>query len=121
MLYVWVALGSGGGGVLRYALDLWVRSRFGDTAPWGILVANLLGSFLIGVVMMAIRDPTLRLTLATGVLGGFTTFSTFSLHTVQFAQSGRWGMACMYPALSVAGGILGCLAGLALAEGLRRP
>lgn len=97
-----VALGGGLGAALRYGLDSWimrvVRSRAaarGDTRssyPWGITVVNLSGSFVLGLLLGAgIGWPL----LVTGVLGGYTTFSTASLDSLRLARERRYGAAML--------------------------
>lgn len=109
-----VFLGAGLGGVLRHGVN-GAALRFGQAFPWGTLTINVVGSVLMGVVTgwFALRGgpPQARLFLATGVLGGFTTFSTFSLEAVTLIERGDWGAALAYVLVSVLAGI----AGLALA------
>jgi len=81
------ALGSGG----RYLVASWMADRFGTTFPWGTLTVNIAGSFLIGLIATLADErssvgPGMRLFLIVGVLGGFTTFSSFSLETLRLAQ-----------------------------------
>lgn len=106
----WLAVAVGGalGSVLRYLCTLLVQS------PWATLAVNLLGSFLIGAcapLLASNEQPLLRLLLVTGILGGFTTFSAFSLDTLQLLQLGEWGRALFYAAGTVSGAWLACLAG----------
>lgn len=109
-----VFLGAGLGGVLRHGVNL-AALRLGATFPWGTLGINVAGSVLMGIVAgwMALRGgaPQARLFLATGVLGGFTTYSTFSLETVTLIERGAWGAALAYVLVSLLAGI----GGLALA------
>lgn len=109
-----VFLGAGFGGVLRHGVNL-VALRLGQNFPWGTLGINVLGSVLMGVVTgwFALRggSPQARLFLATGMLGGFTTFSTFSLEAFTLVEGGEWGAALAYVLVSVLAG----LGGLALA------
>lgn len=109
-----VFLGAGLGGVLRHGVNL-AALRLGSSFPWGTLGINVLGSVLMGAVTgwFALRGgpPQARLFLATGVLGGFTTFSTFSLEAFTLIERGDWGAASVYVLVSVLAGI----AGLALA------
>lgn len=96
-LYFWIFFGSGLGGVARFALSGLVAHRFGETFPWGTFVINVTGSFLIGFVA-TLTDPesrilvgsTARQFLMTGVLGGYTTYSSFSLQTMALARDGEW-------------------------------
>ena len=81
------ALGSAG----RYLVGLWMVNRFGPTFPWGTLIVNVVGSFLIGLIATLADDrgrigPEARVFLVAGVLGGFTTFSSFSLETLRLAE-----------------------------------
>ncbi len=100
-----VALGGALGASLRYlATLLW-------PAPWGVLAVNVLGSFAIGA--LAVRLPAAPAPfLVTGVLGGFTTFSAFSLDAVRLAEGGRLGAATLYVGGSVALSLGACAAGL---------
>jgi len=96
-LYFWIFFGSGLGGVARFALSGLVAHRFGETFPWGTFVINLTGSFLIGFIA-TLTDPegrilvgsTARQFLMTGILGGYTTYSSFSLQTLALARDGEW-------------------------------
>lgn len=111
-----VALGGALGSVLRYLCGLLVQQ------PWATLAVNLLGSFLIGVCALYFAsggNPLLRLLLVTGILGGFTTFSSFSLDSLQLLQLSEWGRASLYVFGNVAGGLLACWAGFLLAGVLR--
>lgn len=109
-----VFLGAGLGGVLRHGVNL-AALRLGSGFPWGTLGINIVGSVLMGVVTgwLALRggSPQARLFVATGILGGFTTFSTFSLETVVLMERGEWPAALAYVLVSVLAGI----GGLALA------
>lgn len=109
-----VFLGAGLGGVLRHGVNL-VALRLGSGFPWGTLGINVVGSVLMGLVTgwLALRGglPQTRLFLATGLLGGFTTFSTFSLEAVTLLERGEWPAALAYVLVSVLAGI----GGLALA------
>ncbi|MCS7255157.1 MAG: fluoride efflux transporter CrcB [Thermomicrobium sp.] len=104
MQVVLVALGGALGATLRYLVTSWVQQRV-DFFPWGTLVVNLLGSFLIGVVLeLTVRgflSSQARLFLAVGLLGGFTTFSSFSWETLALLEDGD-----VLPALLYAGGSL---------------
>ena len=109
-----VFLGAGLGGVLRHGVNL-AALRLGSGFPWGTLGINVVGSVLMGLVTgwLALRGgpPQTRLFVATGILGGFTTFSTFSLETVTLLERGEWLAALAYVLVSVLAGI----GGLALA------
>jgi len=96
-LYLWIFLGSGLGGLARFALSGLVAHRYGETFPWGTLVVNVLGSLIIGF-FATLTAPDGRLFVGasarqfvmTGLLGGFTTFSSFSLQTLALARDGEW-------------------------------
>ncbi len=121
----WLALLAGGGigATLRYALSIWVDQRMLSSFPWGTLSVNFLGCFLIGLFVTGLEQrglasPVLRLFLISGLLGAFTTFSTFSLETLHLIEAGRLPLA----AVNVASGVLVCLlaaaAGVSLARNL---
>lgn len=96
-LYFWIFFGSGLGGVARFALSGLVAHRFGETFPWSTFVINVTGSFLIGFIA-TLTDPegrilvgsTARQFIMTGILGGYTTYSSFSLQTMTLARDGDW-------------------------------
>jgi CrcB protein len=96
----------------------------GPAFPWGTLGVNVSGSFLMGVLVAALERGTLppefQALLAVGILGSFTTFSAFSLETLALLQDGAWGRALAYALGSLALGLLGVAAGMALAGGFRR-
>jgi len=124
MRFLLVCLGGAVGTGARYLVGGLVERATGSTFPWGTLGVNLLGSFLLGLVMHValttdMLSPTLRFTLTTGVLGGFTTYSTFNYETVESLKAGAWGHAGLYVALTVVtcvvAGFLGLAAGRALA------
>ena len=112
-----VGIGGGIGAVARYAIGAIFVQRFGPGFPWGTFFINVTGSFLIGVVaQLALTrsfgiTPTIRLFAATGVLGGYTTFSTFSLDTMVLIGDGAALPAALYAMGSVAMGILAAYAG----------
>lgn len=100
----------------RAALALW-----GPAFPWGTLIVNLAGGMLMGLLAgwLAARssgDDALRYLLGVGVLGGYTTFSAFSLETATMLQRGDYGVALAYVLASVAGSILALFAGLQIAR-----
>jgi fluoride exporter len=121
--FAWICLGGAVGTGARYLLSGWMLAALGSAFPWGTLAVNVIGSFLLGVVMHVglatpLLTPTARLTLSTGVMGGFTTYSTFNYETIRQIQDGAWPLALVY----VGATLLGCLgagwAGLALARGI---
>lgn len=108
VLYLLIALGGALGSVARFALSGFVAHHWGQTFPWGTLVVNVLGSFVIGF-FATLTSPDGRMLVGpggrhffmTGVLGGFTTFSSFSLQTLNLAQEGEWSRAGGNAALSL--------------------
>lgn len=119
----WVAVAVGGalGAVLRYWLQGWVQSFGGSRFPWGTLAVNVLGSFLLGVVIaLTLAKATAtweRTFLAIGVLGGFTTYSTFSYETVALLQLGDWRAGIGNIVLHLMLGLAAVLVGLRIAGG----
>jgi len=107
-----VALGSALGGAARFLLAGWVGARLGESFPWGTVLVNVLGSALIGALAAQeeMLSPEARQFLMVGVLGGFTTFSSFSLQTLRLAQDGDWVRA----AGNVLGSVALCLAAVAV-------
>jgi CrcB protein len=93
-----IAFFCAGGGLVRYYLSGWVYSLVGRAFPYGTFVVNILGAYLIGLIMeLGLRSTlipdTLRLGLTVGFLGGMTTFSTFSYETFSLLEDGRFLMA----------------------------
>lgn len=119
MTYLAIALGGAVGSVLRYAVQTVVRPASGGF-PWGTLAVNLAGSFLIGLcASLAERQGAgawIRPWLMVGVLGGFTTFSTFSLENVHLLRNGQIATLFAYALVSLAGGLGLALAGYFLAR-----
>jgi CrcB protein len=117
-----VFLGGGLGAVARWAFGLAAARWFGVAWPWGTLGVNILGSFAMGLVMaalmrggtMSVEAENWRLFLATGILGGFTTFSAFSLESARMIEVGQWGQAGLYGLTSVVVSIAALFAGMAL-------
>lgn len=111
-----VAIGAAIGANLRYGISLWAAQRFGNAFPYGTLLINILGCIVIGglLTLAATRLPLsepLRLLLVTGLLGGFTTFSSFGWEVYGLINSGNWLAAGIYVAGSVLIGILGVFLG----------
>src|SRR5215212_8922304 len=116
-----IALGAAVGANLRYALSLWAARLWGVAFPYGTLLINVSGSFAIGVVMVLLTtrfttSDSWRLLLVTGLLGGFTTFSTFSYETYMLLVSGSWLAAGLNIFASVGLGLVGVFLGAGLAR-----
>ena len=118
--FLWICLGGAVGTGARYLLSGWLLRVAGAAFPWGTLAVNVLGSFLLGLLMEVslttdLLPPTLRLALATGVLGGFTTYSTFNYETLRFFQEDAWLLGFLNLGATVAAcfvaGLLGLLCG----------
>ena len=124
MTLVFVALGGALGALARYGIGGWVYDRMGEAFPWGTLVVNVLGCFLLGVAVrwlqVSAASPALRPFLTIGLLGAFTTFSTFSFETVALVQDGQWARAGVYVGASVAAGLLAMVAGTVVVTILAR-
>jgi fluoride exporter len=115
--------GGGAGSMLRYAVGLWIEARVGPGFPWGTFAVNVSGCFLIGVLATLADEhawitPAARLALVTGMLGGFTTFSTFGLETWELVEDGRAWLAVANAAASVALGLVAVVAGVQLTRQL---
>jgi CrcB protein len=119
MRYLWVALGGALGTVARYAISLNVdQSHF----PWATLGINLSGAFILGLFLtlglghlsVAVLTP-----IAVGVLGGYTTFSTFAWEGFTLSRTGRGGVAFLYMAVSVLGGLFAAWGGYSIGRVLR--
>jgi fluoride exporter len=122
---VLVFVGAGLGGVLRHLINSGVSALLGAAFPYGILLINVTGSFVMGLLVgwLAFRagedwTRNAQLFVATGVLGGYTTFSTFSLDAFRLIERGQIGLAALYIGGSLILGVAGLWAGLTLVRGL---
>jgi len=120
-----VFVGAGLGGVLRHWIAMAFANAVGNDVPYGIFFINVTGSFAMGLLVgwLAFRagpgwTRQVQLFVATGVLGGYTTFSTFSLDSFRLIERGQFGVAALYIGGSVLVGVGGLWAGLALVRGL---
>ena len=115
---LWVAAGGAIGSVARHGLNIVVSRTIGAGFPWGILLINICGCLVMGMVAAGLlRLPmpdAARLFLATGILGGFTTFSAFALDTMKLVQAGQTGLAALYVLASVSLSLLAVFAGFLL-------
>lgn len=115
-----IAIGTGSfiGGILRYLLSQFVQAKFLSTFPFGTLTVNIIGCFIIGLIF-GLTDrgnltPEWRLFLATGLLGGFTTFSAFSYETVGLLRDGQLWHAAAYILASVSIGLFVTFIGITI-------
>ena len=119
--YLVVLAGAGLGGLARYVAGSWIMAKYGGRFPLGTFVINVTGSFLIGVLMtlLTVRlnpHPNWRLFLVVGILGGYTTFSSFEYETYTAVRDGARWLATLYVTGSVALGYLGVWLGALLAS-----
>jgi fluoride exporter len=117
--YLTVFIGAGIGGALRHGVNVAALRLLGSTFPFGTLAVNIIGGLVMGLIvewfaLKAGASQTLRLFLTTGVLGGFTTFSAFSLETALMMERGAYSTAAFYAVLSVVASVTGLFAGLFL-------
>ncbi|MGN6265082.1 MAG: fluoride efflux transporter CrcB [Ginsengibacter sp.] len=113
-----VGFGSFIGGMSRYLVTLFVQNKILSTFPYGTLAVNIIGCFLIGVIYglseRGNMNPEWRLFLATGIMGGFTTFSSFSNETVSMLRDAEYLPAFSYVAFSVIVGLAATFGGISL-------
>lgn len=119
--FLWICMGGAVGTGARYLIALWAARSFGPTFPAGTLIVNLLGSFLLGFVMHVgnttqLLPATMRLTLTTGIIGGFTTYSTFNYETADLLRTGAGQYAALNLIATVGGCLIAVFAGIALAR-----
>ncbi len=105
--YLMVLLGGGAGSLVRYVVSTVIMARTGGRFPFGTVVINITGSFLIGLLMTLLTErlsphPNLRLLLVTGFLGGYTTFSSFEWETLSLVADGGWWLGLVNMVGSVA-------------------
>lgn len=110
MRILWICIAGAVGTGARYLLGDWILRLTGPAFPWSTLVINALGSFLIGAIMQVALtvegfNPTLRVALTTGLMGGFTTYSTFNYETLRYFEEG----ALWLGGLNIGGTVVCCL------------
>jgi CrcB protein len=127
MSYVWVALGGAIGSVARFGCGSVAARLAGSAFPWGTLLVNVAGSLAIGVLAglvtadgRALVSGDARALLMVGVLGGFTTFSSFSLETLELARDGAWAAAALNVVASFALCLVAVWLGYLLAGAVNR-
>jgi len=119
--FLFVALAGGLGSLLRYALGGWIARSTGGVFPWETLTINVLGSLAIGSLAALVDrgqllSPTTRMALMAGLLGGFTTFSSFALETFRLAQDAQWMRAGLYILATNTIGLVAVWAGYRILE-----
>ena len=125
MLYLMVFVGAGIGGALRHGVNVWAARAFGYGFPFGTLIVNVFGSFVMGLFVgffafqAGLVPQHARLFLTTGVLGGFTTFSAFSLDAALLFERHSYSMAAAYMVGSVFASLVALFLGLALFNGVK--
>jgi fluoride exporter len=120
---LWIGVAGFAGAISRYAVEGWVSARTKAAFPWGTLVVNVSGCFLLGFVFALLTErflphPTLRTALTVGFLGAYTTFSTFAFESVRLAEDGAWLIAAANLAASLAAGLVAVYAGMRLGRAL---
>jgi len=108
---IFIALAGLAGTLLRYWLSGFITLKYGETFPWGTLIANLVGSFMAGAIYSLAEErflisPTTRAIIFIGLLGGFTTFSSYGLQTFTLLRNGQIGLATLNVAVSNVLGLL---------------
>jgi fluoride exporter len=119
---MWVCLAGAIGTGIRYLVGLGAARVLGATFPWGTLAVNVIGCFLMSIVAYAgarvVISPDARLILATGFMGGLTTYSAFNWETLAFVRQGAWGMGLISAGVTLFGCMAAGVLGLALARGM---
>ncbi len=123
--FLYICLGGAIGTGARYLVATWVAQAFGPDFPRGTILINVTGSFLIAVVMelslsTGTITPGVRMFLTTGMMGGYTTYSSFNYETLRLAEDGAWSLALVNVGVTVVGclvaGVLGVLTARLLAR-----
>jgi fluoride exporter len=120
-----VSLGAIAGSLSRYYLTIWLAQRLGTSFPYGTLIVNLTGSFVMGILTTLVLEQTLlispevRLLIATGFLGSYTTFSSYELDTINLVQASRFNYAIIYWLGSAVMGAISLYLGIAIAKLVR--
>ena len=121
LMYLWVAIGGALGSVGRYWLSGLIADRFGSTFPWGTIIVNITGCLVIGFFNTLtgtegrwLMPPAARTFFMIGICGGYTTFSSFSLQTLNLVNDGEW----LYAGANILYSVALCLAGVWLGHTL---
>ncbi|WP_437960260.1 fluoride efflux transporter CrcB [Sorangium sp. So ce119] len=121
--WFWIGVGGAAGTLARYGLSTWCQQRFGAGFPYGTLAVNVLGSFLLGAIgeiaeSTALLSPTLRLSLSTGLMGGFTTYSSFNNETLRLIHYKSWAAGLANITITLVGCLLAGALGMIVAKRL---
>lgn len=121
MQYLWIGLGGFLGANSRYLVQQWAATRWGADFPYGTMIANVSGSFIIALFITLVTErllvsPELRLFVVVGFLGGFTTFSSFSLETFVLLRSSGWWAASLNFLGNTVLGLVGVVLGIFAAQ-----
>jgi len=111
--FLWVFVGGGVGSVLRHLVSLGCLQYFQSHAGlWALGFVNIIGALAAGIVVTQFHDnASMKLLLVSGVLGGFTTFSAFSLESYRYIEKGDYGISLMFLAITLLGSLLGVMLG----------
>ena len=120
MRLLWVIIAGGAGSGARYLIGVWAAERLGTAFPYGTLIVNMSGCFALGVVAQLASSmswtPELRVAIAVGFIGGFTTYSSFNQETLALLVGGATGAAALNVGITLAGGLLAGWLGLVAAR-----
>lgn len=116
-----ICLGGALGTAARYGISVWARGSLGAAFPYGTLAVNVIGSFLLGVIMVVghraeLIPPNLRLALSAGAMGGFTTYSSFNYETLALFEERSYRVASLYVASTLIGCLIAGFCGIALGK-----
>lgn len=121
--FLWICFAGAFGTGARYLVGLWAGKALGTTFPFGTLIVNVVGCFLIAFVMQislstTLLSPTARLTLTTGFMGGLTTYSSFNFESTRLLQEGAWGTGLLNVGVTLSVCFVAGLLGLLVARKL---
>ncbi|MCB0162836.1 MAG: fluoride efflux transporter CrcB [Anaerolineae bacterium] len=124
--YLWIGLGGFLGANARFLVQQWAAARWGADFPYGTMIANVSGSFIIALFLTLITErflvsPEFRLFVAVGFLGGFTTFSSFSFETFTLLRGSGWWAASLNFLGNTVLGMIGVILGVVVAQLIQRP
>ena len=119
----WVALGGALGSVLRFLVSVWFLQRVGAGFPWGTFTVNITGAFVLGLMLQLAQtriglNPSVRIFVGTGILGGYTTFSTFAFETLALSREAFSLQSLWYGFGSVVAGVLAAYLGIVFSRAL---